>query len=115
MKGPADAARLRGTDVTAAEAARSSGGTIAMTYELRVGTSICDKAPRMSRRAITQPRFGANGMAMRHRLDGRCVNTMVFTSPIFFAIRTATKYENAENKPVPKKMVPARVGDKWNF
>ena len=37
-------ARLRGTVVMLAAAGRSAGGTIAITYELRVGTSICDSA-----------------------------------------------------------------------
>src|SRR3954453_21404960 len=39
-------ARLRGTAVTLAAAGRSSGVTTAMTYEERVGTSICDSRLR---------------------------------------------------------------------
>src|SRR5262245_2028975 len=40
--GLAAAARLRGTDVKLAAAARSISVTTAMTYEERVGTSICE-------------------------------------------------------------------------
>ena len=50
--GLAAAARLRGTDVTLAAAARSSGATTAMTYEVRVGTSIWESALRTSSRKI---------------------------------------------------------------
>ena len=37
---------------------------------------------------------GMNGIATRHRLDGRCVNTIVLTSPKRVAMRTATRYEH---------------------
>lgn len=40
--GLAAAARLRGTEVMLAAAGRSAGVTMAITYELRVGTSICE-------------------------------------------------------------------------
>ena len=39
-------ARLRGTLVTLAAAARSSGSTTAITYDVRAGTSICDSSAR---------------------------------------------------------------------
>ena len=53
MRTPASAgliadARLRGTAVTLAAAVRSPGATTAITYEVRVGTSICDSAERTS-------------------------------------------------------------------
>ena len=41
-----DDARLRGTAVTLAAAGRSGGVTTAMTYDVRVGTSICESAER---------------------------------------------------------------------
>src|SRR5215468_8956996 len=95
MKGLAAEARLRGTDVMLAAAGRSSGGTIAITYELRVGTSICESALR------------TKGIAIRHRLDGMWVRTIVLTRPIRFAMRTATRYDTAVRIPVQKKSVPA--------
>src|SRR5262249_52807230 len=67
----------------------------ANTYDVRVGTSICESAARMSRNASTADRFGTKAARIRQILDGMCVNTIVFTSPIHFAIRAATRYENA--------------------
>src|SRR5215469_14231988 len=78
---PAAQAKVFGTAVMLAAAGRSSGATTAMTYELRVGTSICDKALRASSRTIAIVRFGANGTRTRNRFDGKCVNTIVLISP----------------------------------
>jgi len=72
--GPRAAAKLRGTEVMLAAAGRSAGGTIAITYDVRVGTSICESALRARSSAIAQPSVGMNGTRMRKRLDGRCVN-----------------------------------------
>src|SRR5688572_8308677 len=115
MTGPAAAAKLRGTDVMLAAAGRSCGGTMAMTYDVRVGTSFCDNALRASRHAIAQPSVGMNGTRIRNTLDGRCVNTIVFTKPIRRAIRTATRYENEASTPAQKKMVPATAVESWNL
>src|SRR5437667_5185746 len=108
-------ARLRGTAVRLAAAARSEGVTTAITYELRVGTSICDSALRMRRRTMTQDKLGRKGMRIRSTFAGRCVNTMVFTSPMRLEIRTATRYENADRTPVQKKIVPATAVDSSNL
>src|SRR5258707_4036578 len=75
-------ARLRGTGVMLAAAARSGGVTTAITYELRVGTSICDNAARTRRSARTMPRCGTKGTSMTQILEGICVNTIVLTRPI---------------------------------
>src|SRR6476619_4359843 len=83
-------ARLRGTAVTLAAAGRSSGVTTAITYDVRVGTSICESAARISSRASTIARFGTKAATIRHRLEGMCVNTMVFTRPKRLASRAAT-------------------------
>ena len=95
IAGLTDKARLRGTAVIPAAAGRSAGVTTAITYDVRVGTSICESAARMSRSASTADRFGTKAARIRQILDGMCVNTIVFTSPIRFAIRAATRYENA--------------------
>ena len=68
-----DDARLRGTAVTLAAAARSAGVTTAITYDDRVGTSICDNADRIRSSPIVRVRFGENAARMRQMLDGICV------------------------------------------
>src|SRR5260370_8492679 len=88
--GLSDDARLRGTAVTLAAAGRSGGVTTAITYEVRVGTSICESAERTSNRPRTTRRFVENAARIRQRLEGRCVKTMVFTRPKRFASRAAT-------------------------
>src|SRR5439155_10880790 len=111
MSGLTAEARLRGTDVMLAAAARSLGATTAITYELRVGTSIWDNALRARRSAIAKPSDGANGIRISRTLDGKCVKTMVLTRPNRSAMRVATKYESAEKTPVQKKIVPATAID----
>src|SRR5690348_13952722 len=90
-KGLAADARLRGTVVMLAAAARSSGGTMAITYELRVGTSICERRLLASSKATAQLNEGMKGIRIKSRFAGRCVNTMVFTKPKRSAIRTAAR------------------------
>src|SRR4029453_2254556 len=102
---------LRGTDVMLAAAGRSSGETIAITYELRVGTSICDSALRTNSSAITQPSSGTNGIAIRHRLEGMWVKTIVLTRPVGRAIRTAARNDSAASTPVQKKITPTVAAD----
>ena len=74
-----------------AAAGRSSGSTTAITYELRVGTSIWDKTLRASNNAIAQPNVGMNGMRINNTFAARCVNTIVFTNPNRSAMRTAIR------------------------
>src|SRR5262249_58399111 len=76
-----DDARLRGTAVTLAAAVRSAGVTTAITYDVRVGTSICDSAERTSSNAMTSVRSQENATTMRQMLDGMCVNTIVLIRP----------------------------------
>ena len=97
-----------------AAAARSAGVTTAITYELRVGTSICERALRASSNAMTQPRLEANGTIRRSTLEGKCVNTIVLTRPMRRAIRAAIRYENAESTPVQKKIVAATATESSN-
>jgi hypothetical protein len=56
-------ARLRGTAVTLAAAARSSGGAIDITKDVRVGTSICDNALRTNSRVRVIPKFERKALA----------------------------------------------------
>ena len=84
-------ARLQGTEVTPAAADRSGGVTTAITEELRVGTSICERRLRTRSRATTARRLETNGIAIRQRLDGRCVKTTVLTSPFRRAIGAAAR------------------------
>ena len=66
------------------------GRTTAITNDVRVGTSICEKAARSSRSASTTGRLEANAAAIRQMLEGMWVNTMVLTSPNRAPRRAAT-------------------------
>lgn len=52
-----DDARLRGTAVKLAAAGLSAGVTTAITYDVRVGTSICESAERIKSSASATVRF----------------------------------------------------------
>src|SRR5260370_42425013 len=67
-------ARLRGTAVNPAAAARSGGVTTAITYEVRVGTSICDSMDRTSSRPSVIARLGEKAARVKPMLDGMWVN-----------------------------------------
>src|SRR5262249_62305003 len=88
--GLGDDAGPRGTAVPWAGAGRSAGVTTAMTYELRVGTSICDNADRSNKKPSATVTFGDRAARIRKRLDGIWGKTMVFTSPIRRAIIAAS-------------------------
>src|SRR5260221_7896148 len=60
-------AKLRGTAVTLAAAVRSAGVTTAITYDVRVGTSICERAERTSSSASTIVTLGEKAARMRQR------------------------------------------------
>src|SRR5262245_48380633 len=85
-----DDARLRGTAVTLAAAGRSAGVTTAITYEVLVGTSICDSAARINSSISTAVKLGRNAARIRQMLDGIWVKTIVFTRPNFLERRAAT-------------------------
>src|SRR5215471_4328036 len=88
---PAAQAKVFGTAVMLAAAGRSGGVTTAITYEVLVGTSICDSALRASSSAMAVARLGAKGIRINRTFDGRCVNTIVLISPIRAAIGTANR------------------------
>src|ERR1700722_17675859 len=90
---PVAQAKVLGTDVTLAAPGRSSGLTTAMTYDARVGTSICDNALRAISKPTAIVRFGANGISIRNTLDGKWVKTIVLIRPNRSAIGTAIRYE----------------------
>ena len=68
--GLSDDARLRGTAVTLAAAGRSGGVTTAITYDVRVGTSICESAERTSNRPSTTRRFVEKAATIRQSSNG---------------------------------------------
>src|ERR1700680_4956874 len=88
--GLSDDARLRGRAVTLAAAGLSGGVTTAITYDVRVGTSICESAERTSSRPSTPVRSVEKAARIRQRLEGICVKTIVFTRPKRFDSRAAT-------------------------
>src|SRR3954447_16267698 len=94
------AARLRGTLVTLAAAARSRGETTAITYELRSGASIADSRLRATRHTIARARLGINAAATSSTWAGMWLNTIVRINPSRLATRAATNAENAEHTPV---------------
>src|SRR5216683_2634541 len=105
------AARLRGTFVTLAAAARSSGGTTAITYDWRAGTSICDSDDRNSRKTSVSLALGIMAASIRKALDGRCVYTIVLIRPIRAARATDTNCDNDPRRPAAKKKTPAAWTD----
>src|SRR3990172_7174780 len=108
--GDREAPMVRATPVTPAAAERSSGATTAMVYDWRVGTSICEIEKRRSNKAIARPRLGMNGTRISRTLDGRWVNTMVLTSPIFPATQAALRAEMPARMLAPKKIAPSTAG-----
>src|ERR1700686_2127541 len=87
--GLSDDARLRGTAVMLAAAGRSGGVTTAITYDVRVGTSICESAERTSSSPSTTRRFVEKAARIRQRLEGMCVKTIVLTRPKLLDNRAA--------------------------
>src|SRR5208282_651908 len=93
------AARLRGTLVTVAAAARSSGGTTAITYDWRAGTSICEVEARSNSAAIASPGVGIRAATISIAFDGRWLNTIVLIRPKRAASAADTNCENDPNSP----------------
>ena len=110
MIGPAGRATYRALFVAAAAAVRSDGSTMAAMYACRVGTSICDSANRPSRMTMAAPSVGANGTSMSSTFDGRCVKTIVFTSPMRRSTQAADRADAPASKFAPKKMAPMVAG-----
>src|SRR2546422_4509164 len=102
--GPADWATFRTVFVTAFAAVLSSFATIPAMYAWRVGTSICEIAirARYAPRAGMKP--GRSGTAIRRRLEGMWLKTMVSRRPNRSPRRAARRNENAERTPAAKKI-----------
>src|SRR6266536_2606346 len=104
--GPTGRVTYRAVLVTAAAAVRSAGGTSAITYAWRVGTSICDSTVRASSNPTAAGRVGASGTAASSRLDGRWVNTIVRSSPTLAASSGAARNEAACSSPMAANTTP---------
>src|SRR6266511_3863123 len=104
--GPTGRVTYRAVLVAAAAAVRSVGGTSAITYAWRVGTSICDSKVRASSSPTAAGRLGASGTTASSRLDGRWVNTIVASSPTLAASRGAARNEAACNMPMAANTTP---------
>src|SRR5215831_5227320 len=74
---------------------RSLGRTTAATKDCRVGTSISTRASRQRNSRIATLKVGAKGTAIRNKLDGKCVKTIVFTSPMRRASHAAPRCDTA--------------------
>lgn len=111
MLGAAADAKLFGTSVKLAAAARSPGVTTDITNALRAGTSICESNERTISKASTTWRFGTKATTIKRTLAGMCVNTMVLSSPMRLASRGAASCDMAEHSPDQKKNWPAEAID----
>jgi len=105
---------FRATLVTALAKLLSLGATKAATYDCRVGTSISTKASRAKNNKIANFADGANGTAISSKLEGKCVNTMVLTSPIRRASHAAPRCERAFNRWTTKNTIPRSCSDSPN-
>src|SRR5664279_6662911 len=104
--------------VTPAAAERSAGGTSAIVYAWRVGTSIWEMLKRKSRTAMASGRLGMSGTKNRSTLEGKWVTTMVASSPIRRATHDAVSADSPARTFAPKKMAPSTLGETpkrfWN-
>ena len=95
MLGGGAAAMLRVTLVMLLAAFRSSDGIMAVMYDCRVGTSICERVCRSNKKATDVSKVGARPTAISSMFDGMCVKTMVFSNPNLLASGPAAKKEAA--------------------
>src|SRR6266851_111205 len=104
-------ARLLGTLVTLADTARSSGATIAITYDCRAGTSICDSEDRKSRNTIVSVAFGISPARISRAFEGRCVYTIVLILPIRATSADDANCDAEPRRLAAKKNMPAASTD----
>src|SRR3954453_8438772 len=100
-------ARLRGTLVTLAAAARSEGVTTVITYALRTGTSMLDRRLRPIRQPTANGAGGMNAAEISSICAGRWVKTMVRNGPMRRSMRTATKPDAADRICIAASTAPA--------
>src|SRR5262245_25626662 len=87
--------KLRVKFVTPLANVRSWGATTAATYDCLVGTSISTRASRRRNSVTAQRAEGTKEAAIRKRLEGKWVNTMVLINPIRLASQAAPRCESA--------------------
>ncbi len=118
ISGAAATPRLRAIPVTPAAADRSSGATIAIVYDCRVGTSIWLIAKRARSAVTASGRVGISGTSISSTFDGRCVNTIVRTSPKRAASRPAASAEKPASRFAAASTSPSAAGSTpyrvWN-
>ena len=95
-----------------AAAGRSAGVTTAITYAVRVGTSICESALRMKSSASATGRLGAHAASTRQTFAGMWVKTIVLSRPMRRATTGAASCEAALSNPAQKKNAPACASDR---
>src|SRR2546430_9265231 len=72
---------VREMPVIPAAADRSCGGTIAMVYDWRVGTSILLILKRRRKTENARDKFGIKGMRINRKLESRSVKTIILKRP----------------------------------
>jgi hypothetical protein len=80
----------------------------------RVGTSICDRRCRASRKATDIHATGDSATQIRSTLEIRCEKTMVLTRPSRGATRAARMSERPERICTPKKIQPSSASPMSN-
>lgn len=88
-------------------AVRSSGATTAARKACRGAESMLCVQDRVRRKSIANVEDDGTGMSASDIADGRCVKTIVSTSPMRLAIDAATKVDNEAIMPAAKKRVPS--------
>src|SRR5258708_7004157 len=109
-KGAKAAPVVRATPTMPAAADRSCGGTTAIVYDWRVGTSIWLILNRRNNTEIANDSVGIRGIRMRRTFDGKCVKTIVLTRPKRDARPDARSAETPEIKFAMKKIRPRLSG-----
>src|ERR1035437_8397214 len=102
IRGEAATPRLRAIPVTPAAAERSSGATIAIVYDWRVGTSIWLMLKRTRSTAAASGSVGMNVTSRSRTFDGKWLKTIVrinpnrrASGPVARADRPASRFEQS--------------------
>ena len=65
---------------------------------------------RMNKTSVASASVGINGTRISSTFDGKCVKTMVRTSPKRAAKRAASSAESPASRLAPKKIAPSVAG-----
>lgn len=115
IDGDSDAPIERVILVMPEAAERSSSETNAMVYACLTGTSICEMQNLKINIAVAKIKFGIKGIKINRTLEGKCVKTIVLTSPNRFAIRSANNVDMPAARLTVKSILPSMPGFTLNL